>query len=295
MTFNYCGAGCAGGSFPSNTHVFAFLDQIDAFKPRAILVSEICESQANDIVTRSQSDSRTWPLKVLFTPIGANGSATRPGCPLGNDEGFGNAIFIPESKSFGTVSVLKLTADETGTPDQPGAKHPQTITCADVDSFAYPAVVCNTHIAPSNTPTKPNLIATQIQTATDFAYGHAGGKALIFGGDMNAVPNSAALSGVYSSGTPAGTGHFEEIDNCHPNARRVPAPGDSDYSRCNVPTHGFGAGDNPKKIDYIFLKKGYFKGDNDVDDFSSTVISMPGSDHRLLQGSVNICDGSPGC
>ena len=148
-------------------------------------------------------------------------------------------------------------------------------------SLQVPLEACVTHLDDDVTNAR-----LQLAVATDFAYSHASGKALLFGGDFNLLPNDPAFNGVYASGD-GSTGHFQELDQCSAATGGVRTGGPPTYA-CNRYTHLTASG-SLKKHDYMFFKKDYAKN---ADPRQPMDLGLSVSDHYVYYGEMDICDSA---
>jgi endonuclease/exonuclease/phosphatase family metal-dependent hydrolase len=270
MQFNFCGAPvtfnpqCSNGT---NTYTPQLANKIANYQPGVVLLEEICHTQLVSLVAATGPTRAGYPMvAAAFTPL-AGGRAT---CPAG-DQAFGNAILVKSGATFTTPVSHTLVV-----PPGSGGSGRQQVTCTHATgALAYTSTLCVTHISPAADDLNGTLIPSQIADAYNFAYDQAGGQPLLFGGDFNAEPQATAFDGLYSASGQSGA-HLQEVDQCaSPNQRQY-------QSSCNHKTHN---SSNPtKKLDYIFMKKAYFKG------FSGSVVQMDGSDHLMLRGEATICN-----
>jgi hypothetical protein len=256
MEFNYCGQKCQHGS--TNNPMTTTLDD---FMPHVVLLNENCLSQFNHILNIQQSAGH-WTLHGDYTYL-------RPDSECGTG-GLGNAIMSHSNLSFHGFKVLT-------------EGHIQTVSCVTIDD-SMSTEACVVHIAPTDNPAH-TLLRDQIKDATNFAFGEAAGRPLVFGGDFNREPDHANMDPVYWSGANS-TGNFQEVDQCGSVAgTRTGGPPSDD---CNHFTKiKDGESTLTRKIDYIFMKRAYFK------DFGiQTISTRTFSDHAVMKATMTECSTS---
>ena len=252
LEFNYCGTydPCGNDGFYASD----VADKIQSFKPQVVILSEICDVQAQWIRDDLANNTSGWTMAGKYMDVISNNSDCDPINHA--NTGYGNAILTRNAIQAGSASEKTLTSGLT-----------QSIACVTttVTSPSISMAVCNTHFV--NTP--HSVIAQQENTAKTFAFNYASGMPLLYGGDFNLEPGDGALDDVYHSSG----GNFQEMDQVLDRntfkSMVITDPDDPDYT---------------KKIDYMFFKQAYAKNAT-----PSAPMNVPTSDHHIYYGAIDIC------
>lgn len=245
LQFNMSGSKLNGGTDPVADDTAR---SINSRVSHVVTLNEICYSQFR-IVQASTG------LNGYFSETNGPNTGLAQYSNRCTDGRFGNALLVRSTVSNPQAQWL---------PD-PSTYERRKATCALASTFAPDVEVCVTHTATNS----------QIFAATDYVNGFPVfvGRATIFGGDFNNMPDEPILDQLYAPVFDFGHGHFGEI------AQQCGTGGTLD--RCGAYT--FQANPSLGKIDYIWSSAG-----GDFCCRSATVTDSLRSDHRILSGTQNL-------
>lgn len=230
LQFNMCGSACNEGEVDrvSGSMVRTMLED----PPDIALLNEVCLAQADKLVEKLEGAGLRYS-----GAFGSTSGTTRcPGPP--GERWYGNLVLC-RSAGLGEPTSQPL-------PNRAHLHEKRATVTMDTDLFGVPVTVTSVHLAPWTRDEEFNRLqaAEVIRVQNSLA---ATGRAVVVGGDFNALPEFLAGFG------PPG-GHFREVD----------------HSR-NSPTMG------RRKIDHIFLSAG------DFSEVRAQVVAAAHSDHRMLR------------
>jgi endonuclease/exonuclease/phosphatase family metal-dependent hydrolase len=230
ISFNVCGNVCRHGEVTDTAQNIA--RQIRDRQASVAMLQELCYSQFLGV--------RKLLAKRGYSAV--FGQSTTGGQCDDRDHRHG--------RGFGVAIVARGAVDGTlvrRLPSPHGVRQePRVALAARVRLAGRPTLVVNTHTAPGG----PNL-ALQLDAVRNWLVPIAAGKPVIFGGDLNSMPDNAGLAGFAAA--------FREADE-----RAVPL-------NTFIPT--------PRKIDYIFGSQ-LFLTPRSASTACGTI-----SDHCLYQGT----------
>jgi endonuclease/exonuclease/phosphatase family metal-dependent hydrolase len=237
MTFNICGNVCRHGEVATTAGNIAY--QIRARHAAITMLQEVCYSQFLGVRNRLARHGYT----AVFAQAAVGGKCDDHDKRHGR--GFGVAI----------VARGTLTGRTVRTLPSPYGNRPEgrVLLSATVRLSGRTVVVATTHTAPGG----PNL-AVQMAAIRRYLTPIAASRPVLFGGDLNSLPDSTTLDGFYDSRY-GGTGVFREADT-----RTNPRPTFSTV---------------PRKIDYLFGSRRFFTPR------AAATAGTRYSDHRMYLGT----------
>lgn len=237
MTFNICGNVCRHGEVATTAGNIAY--QIRARHAGVTLLQEVCYAQFLGVRNRLARYGYT----AVFARAAVGGKCDDHDKRHGR--GFGIAIVVRGTLTGRTVRAL---------PSPYGIRpEGRVLLSATARLSGRTVVVATTHTAPGG----PNL-AVQMAAIRRHLTPIAATRPVVFGGDLNSLPDDATLDGFYGPGY-GGTGVFREADT-----RTNPRP-----TFATV----------PRKIDYLFGSQRFFTP------HAATTAATQYSDHRMYLGT----------
>lgn len=234
--------------------------QIDARKPDAVMLEEVCFSQYESMKRRYPS----WT--VLFSQM----RASHPGCA--NSEAKGQVLASRRP-------MTEVLREDLGDPDPSGDKH-FTLLCGAVSmpNTARKVVSCVTHLRAHDTAEANAARINQAKRIQGHVKGFVGdGRAVVIAGDFNTGPHEETLDPLYrltrSGGF--GGGSFDEADQTDPRREQNTKGG----VRCAANACRSGEGtmsSNGSKLDFVFFSHNRVGGD-----LGANPLQSGGSGHRL--------------
>ncbi len=228
LSFNICGNVCRQGEVARTAGNIAY--QIRAAGADVALLQEVCYSQFLGVQARLAARG--------YTAVFGRGGSGRhcDDADAGHGAGFGIAIVARGPLTSPIVTAL---------PSPYGVNQERRVLLT--AQLALPGrrlVVATAHTAPGG----PNLVV-QLSALQRMLTPVAAAHPLIFGGDLNSLPDNPGLNGLYGMFTEANRTRVDPL----PTFRTV-----------------------PRKIDYLFAKRLTAK--------SAAVVTTDYSDHRIYLG-----------
>jgi endonuclease/exonuclease/phosphatase family metal-dependent hydrolase len=210
MTFNACGNVCRHGEVRTTAANIAY--QVRARNVSILMLQELCYSQFLGVRSR-------------LAPYGyhaAFAAQTRGGHCDDRDKahGKGFGVALVAKGKLGGVAVHRLPSPSAINPEH------RVALSASVRLSGRTLLAVTTHTAPSG----PNLVA-QMASIDRWLWPLAATRPVLFGGDLNSMPNSPALDDFYASFHEANGGRTGTLNT--------------------FITY-------PRKIDYLFASNDYF-------------------------------------
>lgn len=257
-----------------NGMVTGAVDSIQHRGADFVVLNELCWQQYKEIQRRLAAAG--WPQDTSnFSRFETQRSDK---C---NKQLFGVAIF--SKLPLGPVESVTLPRDQSD--------EDRKLLCA--PTLALPHLrFCGTHVSPSQDPTKdgqyPNANLAQLQTILGrLEQQNTNGDTTLLAGDLNAEPDFGRLDDWYDGAldTPnnrLNRGQYRELDDTEPTC-----PG---YGEATTENNQVGACSQPKKIDFIFVRKNHLAGpySEDALAISQGCAGKPCSDHRIITGTVQV-------
>ena len=237
MTFNICGNVCRHGEVAATTGNIAY--QIRTRHVGIAMLQEVCYAQFLGV----QARLARYGYTAVFGRASSGGRCDDHDREHGT--GFGVAL-IAKSRLTGTV-VRALPSPSTARAER------RVLLGATARVGGRSVYVVTTHTAPGG----PNL-AAQMAAIGRYLSPIAAARPVIFGGDLNSLPDNATLNDFYGPRY-GGRGAFREADD----TRVDPLP-----TFATV----------PRKIDYLFAGQRFFAPRG------ATVAGTRYSDHRMYIG-----------
>jgi endonuclease/exonuclease/phosphatase family metal-dependent hydrolase len=237
MTFNICGNVCRNGEVARTAANVAY--QIKARRAAVTMLQELCYTQFLSIESRLAKQGYT----AMFAGAGTGGKCDDYDHKHG--KAFGVAI-IAHGRLSGRA-VRSLPSPSSVRPER------RVLLTATLRTAGRTLLVATTHTAPGG----PNL-ATQMSTISAYLTPVAKSRPVIFGGDLNSLPDNPDLDAFYAPGH-GGTGVFREAND----TRTDPIPTFNTV---------------PRKIDYLFAGQRYFAP------VGAATARTRYSDHRMYIG-----------
>jgi endonuclease/exonuclease/phosphatase family metal-dependent hydrolase len=238
MTFNICGNVCRGGEVAATAGNVAY--QVRARHAGVVLLQEVCYSQFLGVRARLAKYGYT----ALFGRAASGGRCDEADRRHGT--GFGVAVLVR-----GTLTGVAVRA----LPSPYGVRPEGRVLLGGTARIGGRTVyVAGAHTAPGG----PDL-AVQMAAIRDYLTPIAAARPVIFGGDLNSLPDNPALDGFYGPAY-GGTGVFAEANGTRVN----PLP-----TFVTV----------PRKIDYLFASRRFFTARG------VATAASPYSDHRMYLGT----------
>jgi endonuclease/exonuclease/phosphatase family metal-dependent hydrolase len=168
-----------------------------------------------------------------------------------------------DGSDYGTAVLLRSSAVEyvgSAPLPAPAGGEPRTVTCVRTRLPERALVACATHL-----DTDPANTAIQVAAVAAYASRDRGGAAVVVGGDFNVTPGQPAMRPMYA--------RFAEVD-----------PTGTDTGGCSRARCGDRSGyaHPTRKIDYLFLSAGAFRG------VRAQVTEAPHSDHAPLRATATL-------
>jgi endonuclease/exonuclease/phosphatase family metal-dependent hydrolase len=238
MTFNICGNVCRGGEVAATAGNVAY--QVRARHVGVALLQEVCYTQFLGVRARLAK----YGYRAAFGRAASGGRCNDVDRAHGT--GFGVALFVKGALTG--VAVRRL-------PSPYGVRPEGRVLLAGTARIGGRTVyVAGAHTAPGG----PNL-AVQMNAIRAYLTPIAAARPVIFGGDLNSLPDNPALDGFYGPAN-GGTGVFGEANGTRVNP---------------LPTFAT----VPRKIDYLFASRRFFTARG------AAVAATRYSDHRMYLGT----------
>jgi endonuclease/exonuclease/phosphatase family metal-dependent hydrolase len=290
---------CTGATAPAEQTPpkLAILESvIESQQPNFVTLDEVCQAQLAELVADLGAPYGSSNHSDFSDQKSTPPNANRTGCAAGADgtNELGN----------GLLSKTALT-DESGNVPLDGNDPDAHIKCATA-SDAFSTHICFTHISPNSA-----FWTDEDSNAAKFAFegyddSNDGRNHTILAGDFNVGPGSPDLDPIYSktngtdSSNNAGSGHFEEVDECPSTVASSDGNARHDYNESNDSTpdtspcdhtthHDAGSDPNPRKLDYIFLQQSYFENTSVSRSPTNQDYTVDHSDHLMLIGTATEC------
>jgi endonuclease/exonuclease/phosphatase family metal-dependent hydrolase len=234
LQYNFCGAICNKGvvARPGNNNdvVEDIRNRIVNARPHLVMLHEACQGQFDRL--KSLLRGTAWSMDGVFRAQRQDGRCQ------GGSRGFGDAVLT--AGHVGGREVLDL-------PDLGGEN--RAILCLNTDAQG-PVLACTLHLVTGKAGAGKKEHTLQLAAAARMLNGRASSRAVVVGGDFNAMPGR--MGALLDSSR---RGRFFDIDPQK-------------------------AGTRGQKIDYILFSRNHFSSP------SGGPVGSRYSDHKVLQGWV---------
>jgi endonuclease/exonuclease/phosphatase family metal-dependent hydrolase len=266
------------GASTTNRMVDSAVASIQNRGAQFVVLNELCWQQYKEIQSRLAAAG--WPQDA--TNFSRFEKQRGDKC---KNQLFGVAIF--SKFPLGPVESVTLPQDQSD--------EQRKLLCAPL--VAQPHLrFCGTHVSPSQKPlqgqAEGNANLAQLQTILGrLEQQNANGDTTLIAGDFNAEPDFGRLDDWYDSElvtdyNKLNRGQYRELDDTE-----ATCPG---YGEATTENNIDGACDQPKKIDFIWVRKNHLAGPYSEDSLaiSHSCTSRTGdtacSDHRIITGTVKV-------
>jgi endonuclease/exonuclease/phosphatase family metal-dependent hydrolase len=260
LTYNVCGGSCTKRMSLDEWNS-RIIDQMESSDADVVLLQELCRGQYVGL-QRALGDGYESRWAGTMSDNQGCGDQWSDDLPDDEAEGFGIGIFIKGSGSIGPTHRIWLPNENDD--------EPRALMCVDARLRGRYTRVCNTHL-----DWHPDTEATQAAYVSEIVRPWAREMPLVFGGDLNAVPTSAAMAHFY--GRTAGAAALTEVDESDRNHFGSGCGKQARHCRSGEATRV------GRKIDYIFLSRSHFYAANG----QVAQLDRDLSDHSMLQGAAS--------